>query len=409
MRVIVLNDHGHVNGGAAQVAISSLNLLADAGLDVTFVSSVGPVDPCINRDKVKTINFGYHDLLSNPSRADAFVRGIWDSRCSERLRNLIATYDPTDTVIHLHSWVKSLSASVIRAAINRGFRVICTLHDYFSVCPNGGLYNFPQRAPCLLRPMSLACISSNCDSRSYPHKLWRAGRHFVQNAYGHIPGGIKYFISVSDYSESLLRHWLPPTAEIFRVRNPIEIDRQSPTEVTSNTAFTFVGRLSTEKGAHIFAQAAHTANVRSVFVGSGPERERVAALNLSLELRGWQDRRGVIQSISSSRSIVFPSLWHETQGLVVSEAAALGVPAIVSDACAAREAIVDGETGLLFRSGDTSDLSAKLRLLDRDPQTAARLGLQAYERYWRAPSTLDSHTKQLIACYSDVLRRAPHA
>jgi len=33
---------------------------------------------------------------------------------------------------------------------------------------------------------------------------------------------------------------------------------------------------------------------------------------------------------------------------VVLEAAALGVPAIVSDACAAKEAIIDGETGLLF-------------------------------------------------------------
>jgi hypothetical protein len=42
MRVIVLSDYGHVSGGAAQVAISSLNGPAAAGLDVIFVSSVGP-------------------------------------------------------------------------------------------------------------------------------------------------------------------------------------------------------------------------------------------------------------------------------------------------------------------------------------------------------------------------------
>jgi glycosyltransferase involved in cell wall biosynthesis len=91
--------------------------------------------------------------------------------------------------------------------------------------------------------------------------------------------------------------------------------------------------------------------------------------------------------------------------MVVMEAAALGVPAIVSDACAAREAIVDGETGLLFRSGDASDLAAKLDLLHRDSALAARLGLKAYERYWSAPSTIDLHTKQLIACYTQMLKR----
>jgi hypothetical protein len=43
----------------------------------------------------------------------------------------------------------------------------------------------------------------------------------------------------------------------------------------------------------------------------------------------------------------------------------------------AREAIVDGETGLLFRSDDASDLSAKLMLLNRDPNLVAHLGLRA--------------------------------
>jgi hypothetical protein len=90
MRVIVLNDYGHVAGGAAQVAISSLNALAGNGVDVIFVSSVGPVDPTIRRDIVEVVNFGLDDLLENSSRIQAAVMGIWDWRCAARFRAVLA-------------------------------------------------------------------------------------------------------------------------------------------------------------------------------------------------------------------------------------------------------------------------------------------------------------------------------
>jgi len=251
--------------------------------------------------------------------------------------------------------------------------------------------------------MSIACIANNCDSRNYAQKLWRVGRQAVQNRFGSIPDGIGHFITVSDYSESIMRPLLPANSRFFRVRNPIDVEKLPPSANADHDAFTFVGRLSPEKGASVFAAAAQQARVRGRFVGSGGEQGRITAINPAAELRGWLDRPGVVHAMQSSRAIVFPSLWHETQGMVVLEAAALGVPAIVSDSCAAREAIVDGETGLLFQSGDASDLAAKLTLLDRDPALAARLGRMAYEGYWSDPSTLEMHADQLIACYAEIM------
>lgn len=406
MRVIVLNDYGFVNGGAAQVAIASLHALAVAGIDVTFVSSVGPVDPSINRNLVRAINFCFQDLMGNPSRVDAAIKGIWNSKSEARFNDVLEGFDPKDTIIHLHGWVKSLSSSVVHVAIKRGFKVVCTLHDYFSVCPNGGLYNYKKKILCDLEPMSVACITSNCDSRNYGQKLWRVARQVVQNRLGHIREGIKYFISVSDYSELLLRPWLPSTCEFFRVRNPIDIAKISPPDVGSNQSFTFIGRLSLEKGGSLFATAASLAGVRSIFVGCGDDEENIRAANPDAELRGWQDRAGVIRAIQCSRAVVFPSLLHETQGMVVLEAAALGVPAIVSDECAATDAIVDGETGLLFRAGDINDLSAKLTRLQNEPQLAINLGKKAYDQYWLKPCTIDNHVKDLISCYSKIMKLA---
>jgi len=406
MRVIVLNDYGFINGGASQVAISSLHALAVAGIDVTFVSSVGPVDPAINRNLAKVVNFGFFDLLNNPSRVDAAIRGIWDPTAKACFDEVLKGFDPKDTVIHLHGWVKSLSSSVVHLAIKRGFKVVCTLHDYFSVCPNGGLYNYKQKKLCELEPMSLACITSNCDPRNYGQKLWRVVRQVVQSEAGHIPDGIKFFISVSDYSESLIRPRLPSISQFFRVRNPIDIEKMHPSAVGGNRVFTFIGRLSTEKGGVVFATASHLAGVRSVFVGSGNEEQKIRHANPDAEFQGWQNRAGVIRAIQSSRAIVFPSLLHETQGMVVLEAAALGVPTIVSDECAATDAIVDGETGLLFRAGDPNDLSAKLTLLQNDPKLAISLGNKAFDKYWYRPCTMDNHVKELISCYSTIMELA---
>jgi glycosyltransferase involved in cell wall biosynthesis len=406
MRVIVLNDYGYINGGASQVAINSLNGLAEAGMDVTFVSSVGPVDPSIDRNLVKVINFGFHDLLGNPSRMEASVRGIWDSRCAAQLRQILAGYDPNDTIIHLHAWVQSLSSSVVQAATSLGFKIVCTLHDYFSICPTGGLYNFSQKKLCLLEPMSLRCIASNCDSRSYAQKLWRVGRHAAQTHLGGIPSSLKYFITVSDYSESLMRPFMPADARFFRIGNPIGVEKAPPTDIARNRAFAYIGRISLPKGAAVFAEAAQIAAIAAVYAGSGPAEAQVAAINPSAKLLGWRDRAAVTQTIQSSRAIVFPSLVRETQGLAVLEAAALGVPAIVSDTCAAREAIVDGETGLLFRAGDAADLSSRLTRLNNDPGFSQHLGNQAYQRYWADPSTPEIHLKKLLACYQEVLHSA---
>ena len=121
-----------------------------------------------------------------------------------------------------------------------------------------------------------------------------------------------------------------------------------------------------------------------------------------------------------ARALVFPSVWYEGQPLTVYEALACGAPVIVSDACAGREAVADGETGVWFRSGDPDDLAAHLRRLTDDGLAAramieemrqfdglaARMGRAAHERYWAAPLTLDAHLDRLEAVYGTVLREA---
>ena len=78
---------------------------------------------------------------------------------------------------------------------------------------------------------------------------------------------------------------------------------------------------------------------------------------------------------------------------------------ICSDACAGREAVVDGETGFWFRSGDPDALAAHLTRLSEDG-LAARMGRAAHGRYWAAPLTRDVHLDRLEVVYETVMREA---
>jgi glycosyltransferase involved in cell wall biosynthesis len=119
-------------------------------------------------------------------------------------------------------------------------------------------------------------------------------------------------------------------------------------------------------------------------------------------ISGWLGHDQALEQLRRARALVFPSLWYEAQPLIVLEALAQGIPCVVSETSAAREMIVPGRTGLLFRTGDAADLVEKLTKL-RDDELVDRLSRNAYEEYWKSPSTLETHLDGLTDIYHAML------
>jgi len=401
-QVIVVNDYAHIQGGGSKVAIVSAAALARHGHRVIFFAAVGPVDPDLAASGAEVVCLDQMDILNDGSPLRAAARGLWNAEAARHFDRLLARFDPSFTVVHLHGWMKALSSSVVRTAMDRGFPVIGTLHDYTAVCPNGGFFNYRSGTPCTLDPVGARCVATDCDSRNYGHKLWRVARHVVQQRRGGFSHPFARYVCLSDLNRSLHVGRLPAGARLETVRNPIDVAPAPIADPAANHDFVFVGRLAKEKGPVLFAQAASAAGVPAVFIGDGYLTEAVRAAAPHAELTGWLRPESVLERIRRARTLIFPSLWPETQGLAVSEAAALGVPAIVSDACAAREAVEDGVTGLLFRSGDAADLR---RQIDRcgDDALVRRMGRAAHARFWADPPTVDAHADALAALYTRVL------
>jgi glycosyltransferase involved in cell wall biosynthesis len=405
--VIVLNDFATVAGGTDQVALAEACGLARRGHRVTLLAGAGEPEPELLQAGVRVRSTGQPSTLADPNPARAAARGIWNRASAAIVRQLAAGAAGRPTVVHLHGYTKVLSASVVRAALASGLPTVATLHDYFAACPNGSFFNYQSEEICLLTPLSPRCVATHCDARAYSHKLWRVGRAVVQRGPGQMPRGVSDFIAPSRSAANIVAPFLPTAARVHVVPSPVAVRREPPAPVAPGGAFVFVGRLQRDKGATLFARAARDANVPAIFVGEGEEADAVRAALPGAQLTGWVEPERVRAIVRGARAVVNPSLVHETQGLTVLEAAADGVPTIVSDGSVARDAVSDGVTGVWFRRGSVVDLAGQLRRLHADRDLAARLGAGAYEWFWSQERGLDAHLDRVEAVYRCALSADP--
>jgi glycosyltransferase involved in cell wall biosynthesis len=401
--IVIVNDFGSINGGAAQVAIHTALGLARLGYRVYYFCAVPPVDrELAANSNIQVVCTQQADLLSSGSRFLAALQGLWNRKSARQFGQLLATLSPEETVIHVHGWTKALSHSILYAAQRKKFLMVLTLHDYFIACPNGGFFNYPRQQNCPLRALSVPCILTHCDSRNYAHKLWRVVRGELQKYIAKVPAGIKYYISVSHKSEDILAPYLPKNAKVFHLRSPVSITKDSRIMAEENRFLLGIGRLSPEKGFSLLAQSAAELEKEVVFIGEGEKKEELQKINPKATFTGWLSPEEIREKMKEARVLVFPSLWHETQGLVVQEAAANGIPALVSDSSAASELIENNVTGVLFRSNDLEDLKEKLHLFD-DDVFVQRLSQNAYEKFWANNPSESDYFGSLVSTYDRAL------
>jgi glycosyltransferase involved in cell wall biosynthesis len=405
--VVILNDHASLTGGSAAVALASARGLAARGNRVTLLTCVGPVAPGLSAvPNLEVVCLGQEEISRDPNRMRAFTSGIRNTRAVAALRTLLQGKPRGRTIVHVHSWTKALSAFTPHAACEMGFPLVATLHDFFITCPSGGFFVHGPDTLCTRVPLSVGCVTCNCDRRNYGHKLWRTARTVVQNRILNLPRKVAHFVGVSHHSLGVLRPHLPASVPVTMVRNPLECEDHGPAAVALNRSFVFIGRFEEEKGVRLFAEAVRATGLPAVFVGDGALSAEMKRLCPEARFTGWLGPDAMRRELAGARAIVFPPLWYETLGLVVVEAAAAGVPAIVADRCAATDVVRDGVNGIHFTHGDARALAAAMLRLDGDAALAGSLGRSAYDGYWADPWTVERHVGKLLDVYGELTRSA---
>ncbi len=400
--VVVLNDYCLVQGGASKVAIDEAVALAAGGLRVIFLGAVGPVGAALKSSPVEVVCLDQAELVDVTRRPGVALQGLYNARARAATARILRECRPESAVVHLHGYTKALTAGPAQTASRLGFSTVCTLHDFFAACPNGAFYDYREEGICHRTALGSACLSTNCDKRQVAHKAYRVLRAVAQRRLSDFPATVRDYITLSTGSAAILRPYLPRDATLSPLENIIEAEPSAAVAVSANQELVVVGRLDSEKGVELAAKAASAAGLPITFVGEGPLRPQLEAAGA--RVTGWVTPFEVQSWLRRARVLLFPSRWYETYGLVVSEAAALGVPAIVSDVSAAAERVEDGVTGWRFRSGDAGDLT-RCVLAAGDDAAVAAAGAATHARFWANPPTSERHVAGLRLIYDDILRR----
>jgi glycosyltransferase involved in cell wall biosynthesis len=168
----------------------------------------------------------------------------------------------------------------------------------------------------------------------------------------------------------------------------------------------YVGRLVPAKGVDVLLRAVAGLDIPFVLdiVGDGASRGALEALAAELGIteqvifHGWQPHETTTEYYLQAHVMVHPGRWPEPQGITVLEAAALGVPVIISDVGGPTWTLRDA--ALRFTPDDHLDLRAKLIELHGNSETALRIS-----RAGRTRARLYDRTevlRSLLAVYDDV-------
>jgi glycosyltransferase involved in cell wall biosynthesis len=142
-----------------------------------------------------------------------------------------------------------------------------------------------------------------------------------------------------------------------------------------------------------------------VIVGKGEERERLEALVHELDAESWTTFAGYVETddlidLYRRAWVLCSGSIAEGWGMTITEAAACGTPAVVTDIAGHRDALRDGRSGLLAR--DEGELAARLAAVVTDHDLRARLSAGALER--AAELTWDATSIGTLAALADEAR-----
>jgi glycosyltransferase involved in cell wall biosynthesis len=302
------------------------------------------------------IEFGQdYSLASKLVRAP---RVIYSLQARNKLRELLRQVKPR--IAHVHNIYHHLSPSILSLLKEEGIPVVLTVHDLKLACPaytmmrgdkpcdacRGG--HFYQAAANRCIKGSLA-LSSLVMLESYVHRYLRL-----------YDANVTRFVVPSRFMLETLVSWGWSRERFVYIPNFVDAERFKP-DAPIGKRFVYCGRLDRLKGVATLITAAAKAKQPLTIAGSGPDEARLRALaaelNADVEFTGHLAKDALAQVIETARSLVLPSEVNENAPLTVLEAYAAGRPVIGSRIAGIPELIREGETGVLFPTGDADALA----------------------------------------------------
>jgi len=390
MRVAIIHNTYRNAGGEDLVAREEARLLLDKGNEI--------------REYWRSNN----EIESNVENLKLPFQVVWAKNAIRDIDCLIQDFKPD--VLHFHNTWLMISPGAYWISKRHGIPVVQTLHNYRIICPNAKLVrNGKPCELCIGKTLPFPGILFGCYRTSILQSLLVGGMITFHHSLKTWKKKVDVYIALTEFAKRKFIEAKIPEGKIVVKPNFVHPD---PGLKDNNGSYAlFIGRLSSEKGLQTLVNAWRKLhNIPLKVIGDGPLMGEIRSLvekeNLKwVEITGQLPQERIFSFIKKARFLVFPSLWYETFGRVVTEAFACGTPVISSNLGAMTNIVEDRKTGLHFEAGNPEDLAAKVEWAWSHSERMQEMGREARSEY-EVKYTAELNYKMLMDIYQTAIERS---
>jgi len=406
MKILMANKYFFLKGGSEYAFFDTVDLLRKHGHQTMFFSMRHPSNLKSDYERyfVSEVDF---DRMGAAQKLASTLRILYSLEARRKMLGLVKDEHPD--VAHLNNIYHQLSPSIIHSLKKNHIPVVMTLHDFKMICPAYALTCKGRVCEKCKGQRFYNCFLNSCVKDSRAKSLVTSFEMYLHHRIMHIYDLVDVFIAPSRFLQKKLKE-MGFKGTVVYLPNFIDLKAFKPQFGGEQDSIVYFGRLAQGKGLESLLDAVNRLpEVKLSIIGDGPEKFRLMAkaVNLNManvEFKGYIAGKDLWREIQKARFVVMPAENVENNPRSVIEAFALGKPVVATQAGGIAELVKHGQTGLVYRAGDSLDLAEKISTLIKDHRLIKAMGRNA-RALVEAQFSAENHYQQLIAIYAEAMQK----
>lgn len=367
--LLSLNNYYYRRGGSDVVMFEHDDLFSSLGWDTAIFSMQHRSNEPSEWDKYFISELEYGEDYSFLQKLSMAAKIVYSLEARKNLSDLLTVFKPD--IAHAHCIYHHLSPSVLSLLHERGIPTVITAHELKLACPAYKMFNDNGVCEECKGGNLLHVIKNRCIYNSLLTSTMVAIESGVHRLFGLYRKNLDRVVTPSLFFRDKLAEWGWPMEKLVYIPNFIRADEHIP-RYEAGKYFLYFGRLAPEKGVITLMQAALQVGARLRIVGTGPSEQELKSLvpaGANIEFMDYCSGETLWEHIRGARAVILPSEWYENAPISILEAYANGKPVIGARIGGIPEMLKDGETGYLFKSGNTEELAERMAKMQAMPDT----------------------------------------
>jgi len=335
-----------------------------------------------------------YNKISLKSGIRTAINSIYSIEAKEKLK-LLLSENKVD-IVQLNTITNYHTPSILPILKNAKIPIVWRILDYRLICPNTTLFVNGEVCEACFKHKYYNCILKKCKKNSLLASTLLALENY---AYYLMPfyKNVDMFLFQSEFTRDMFVKFGYNISKTHIIENPYDCSEVEP-KYEGKDYILYFGRIEKEKGIYTLLDALKLLpDVTLKIVGNGTEYEncinyktKESINNVSFLGPKWNKELEPI--IKDCEFVIVPSEWNEPSPYVALQSFSYGKPVLAANMGGLNDLIIENENGLLFKAGDTVDLSDKIRNLLSDKSLITSMGIKARtilenkyspERYYR--------------------------